>query len=63
MDAKDFLKDNIEIVRQVAEDLQYCKNRELRNKGLEIILYQTKRMGEHLEYLDVITDEEGLNNE
>ena len=53
MDCKDFIKENIKNIKELLDDLKYCQNKELRNKGLDMILYQVSRIEEHLEYLEV----------
>lgn len=53
MDCKDFIKDNIKNIKELSDDLKYCQNRELRHKGLDMILYQVGRIEEHLKYLEV----------
>lgn len=53
MDCKDFIKEEIEQIKEIADDLKYCNNKELRHKGLDIILYNIKKIEEHLEYLEI----------
>lgn len=53
MDCKDFIKEELKQIKETADDLKYCKNRELKHKGLEIILYNVSKIEEHLEYLEI----------
>ena len=55
--AKDFVLCKTSEIIQLCNDLKYAENKELRIFGIEKIQRLTEGIEEHLEYLDVISNQ------
>lgn len=56
--AKDFAIKKVNEIREICYDLKYINNKELKNEAIDRIDYLSKRILEHLEYLDIKNEEE-----
>lgn len=56
--AKLWLKEKTEEIREISEDLKYSQNKFLKLNGFERIIYLSNGILENLEYLKIMTTEE-----
>lgn len=51
----EYIKTDTEEIKQIAEDLVLCRNTELTEKGLHLIIYKAEKIIERLK--DIIDDD------